>query len=195
MFFERKLQKRIEKWLFKKKIVIIYGPRQVGKTTLVKGILEKYPRKNIYLNCEDLEIKQTLEIQYTEHLRKYFGSYKLVVLDEAHRIVDIGKTLKIIWDTMPDVQVIATGSSSFELSNKINEPLTGRALEFKLFPLSIAEISEQYDKFQLKTVVDNCLRYGNYPEVVNADAQTAPIFARDITNKYLFKDILEFEGV
>lgn len=195
MFFDRKLQLQLEKWLFKKKILVIYGPRQVGKTTLVKGILEKYPEKSIYLNCEDLEIKQNLEIRNAEHLRKYLGNYKLVVLDEAHRVIDIGKTLKLMWDTLPDVQIIATGSSSFELSSNINEPLTGRALEFKLFPLSIAEISEKYDKFQLKTVVQNCLRYGNYPEVVNADARDAPLLARDITNKYLFKDILEFEGM
>src|SRR3989338_8519079 len=124
MFFERKLKNHIEKWLFKKKIVIVYGPRQVGKTTLMRSILKKYDVKSIYLNCEDLEIKQNLEIQRAEHLKKYIGSYKLVVLDEAHRIVNIGKTLKLIWDTMPDVQVVATGSSSFELSNKINEPLT-----------------------------------------------------------------------
>ena len=195
MIFTRKLQKQLEKWLFKKKILIVYGPRQVGKTTLVKAIMAKYPEKAAYFNCEDFQIKQNLEILSTEHLKKYLGSYKLVILDEAHLVVNIGKTLKLIWDSMPDVQVIATGSSSFELSNKVNEPLTGRALEFKLYPLSIAEISEKYDKFQLQTVLKNILRYGNYPEVINADAEHAPIFARDITNKYLFKDILEFEGI
>lgn len=195
MFFQRKLQTQIEKWLFKKKILIVYGPRQVGKTTLVKAILQKYPEKSAYFNCEDFQVKQNLEILSSEHLKKYLGSYKLVVLDEAHLIVNIGKTLKLIWDTMPEVQVVATGSSSFELSNKVNEPLTGRALEFKLYPLSIAEISEKYDKFQLKTVVKNILRYGTYPEVFNADAPHAPIFVSDIANKYLFKDILEFEGI
>lgn len=195
MFFQRKLQKQVEKWLFKKKILIIYGPRQVGKTTLVKAILKKHHKKSAYFNCEDLQVKQNLEILSSEHLKKYLGSYKLVILDEAHLVVNIGKTLKLIWDSMPEVQIIATGSSSFELSNKVNEPLTGRALEFKLYPLSIAEISEHYDKFQLNTVVKNILRYGTYPEVINANAENAPIFARDIANKYLFKDILEFEGI
>lgn len=195
MFFTRLLQQQIEKWLFKKKILIVYGPRQVGKTTLVKAILKKYPQESAYFNCEDLHVKENLEIPNSEHLRKYLGSYKLIVLDEAHLVVNIGQTLKLIWDELPDLQVIATGSSSFELSNKVNEPLTGRALEFKLFPLSIAEISEKYDKFQLKTVVKNILRFGSYPEVVNANLQDAPVLVSNITNKYLFKDILEFEGL
>lgn len=195
MFFQRNLEKQIEKWLFKKKILIIYGPRQVGKTTLVKSLLQKHPQKSAYFNCEDLFIKQNLEIHNAEHLKKYLGTYQLIVLDEAHLVVNIGSTLKLLWDTLPNLQIIATGSSSFELSNKINEPLTGRALEFRLFPLSLAEIASQYDKFQLQTVIDNIMRFGAYPEVINADTQNAPLLVKDITNKYLFKDILEFEGI
>ena len=115
----------IEAKLFKGKVVILYGPRQVGKTTLAKSILENYPKKSEYFNCEEAEVKEALKTQSSTKLKSFLGDLELVVLDEAQKIQDIGSILKLLIDTYPKIQIIATDSSSFELSNKIKEPLTG----------------------------------------------------------------------
>ena len=139
----RLLQKKIEKNLFKGNVIIIYGARQVGKTTLVKQIIESSKEKSKYLNCEILSVQNQLREPEPEKLKFFLGDTKLVVLDEAQSIENIGLIIKVLIDTYPDMQIIATGSSSFDLANKISEPLTGRALEFKLYPLSVQELKEE----------------------------------------------------
>lgn len=193
MIIQREIQENIEKWLFKGKILIIYGARQVGKTTLVKTILEKYQIQEGYFNCEILSVKQALEKQDPIALKKFLGDHKIIVLDEAQRVLNIGLTLKLLIDTYPNLQIIATGSSSFDLANKISEPLTGRALEFKLYPFSVRELKKTQVNWQITDQLESVLRFGLYPEIVNSDLGSAERLLDELAAKYLYKDILEFE--
>lgn len=191
----RHLQSQIEKNLFKGKIIIIYGARQVGKTTLCKEILKKYPQNSKYLNCELLQNKSVLETTNDKKIKSFLGNTKLVVLDEAQKIKDIGLVLKIIADTFPEIQIIATGSSSFELANKTSEPLTGRARRYLLYPFSIQEIKQELDLFDLDAKLENILRFGIYPSVFNRPEDEATEELLEIASNYLYKDILEFSGL
>jgi len=194
-FLPRIIQNKIEKRFFKDKIIVIYGPRQVGKTTLVKHILNKYQGKSLYLNCELLSVKQSLEIAEAAKLKSYFGNNKLVVLDEAQKITDIGAILKILIDTYSDIQVIATGSSSFELADKTSEPLTGRVDQFILYPFSIEEISRKNNRFEIDAKLENIMRLGSYPEVFYLGEDEAKARLNEISSNYLYKDILSFERI
>jgi len=191
----RTLQKKIEKELFKGNIIIVYGARQVGKTTLVKQIIENTKEKSKYLNCEILSIKNQLQDPEPEKLKFFLGDAKLIVLDEAQSIENIGLILKVLTDTYPDMQIIATGSSSFDLANKINEPLTGRSIEFKLYPLSIQELKESKDLFDVESKLEKLLIFGSYPEVFLLDKEDAIQKLDQISSNYLFKDILSYEGI
>lgn len=195
MKYRRLLQKSIENSLYKKKIVIIYGARQVGKTTLVKDIQEKYSDTSLYLNADEPDIRVSLEEKTSTELFKLFGDKKFIIIDEAQRVKNIGLTLKLIIDNKPDLQVVATGSSSFELSNSISEPLTGRKFEFHLYPLSIQELEEKYNKLELNRILENILIYGMYPEVINLTINEAKKRIEEISKSYLFKDILQFQDI
>lgn len=195
MFINRLLEQNIEKWLFKGKIIIIYGPRQVGKTTLSKKLIEKYGGSSSYINCDDIHSKQQLEIHNAEHLRKFLGNGKFFVLDEAQRVKNIGLTLKLIIDTFPDVQIVATGSSSFDLSNKINEPLTGRALEFVLYPFSYSELASVAPLRDIRASLESLLRFGSYPAVLNKTDNESTMLLQNLASQYLYKDIFEFEDI
>src|SRR3989344_5786808 len=139
---KRDIEPSISEWLFKGKIIVVYGPRQVGKTTLVKMILSSRGDSKDYYNCDLIPVREVLEKQDPQLLRQYVGDTKLFILDEAQQVRDIGKVLKIFHDTYTDVQIIATGSSSFDLANKLSEPLTGRVLEFILYPFSLHEVTD-----------------------------------------------------
>jgi predicted AAA+ superfamily ATPase len=128
--YARAIQPAVEASLFRGKVVVIYGARQVGKTTLVKAILGRYGERGVYLNCDEPDIRDALTNRTSTELRALVGTRTLLVIDEAQRVRDIGLALKLLADNYPDLQVIATGSSSFELSNTIPEPLTGRKSEF-----------------------------------------------------------------
>ncbi len=192
-YISRLLESQIKQRLFKGKIVIVYGARQVGKTTLSKRVLNEYGEKGRYLNCELLSVERGLAEPEAEKLKAFLGDYKIIVLDEAQNIPNIGKILKIIVDTFPDLQVIATGSSSFDLSQKIAEPLTGRAFRFILYPLSLKEIKESWDMFYVESMLENILRFGSYPEVFQLDEENAKERLNEIASKYLYKDI--FKGL
>jgi len=189
--FDRIITQDIEKSLFKGKIIVLYGPRQVGKTTLVQHIMQKH-ENTWYVNCDDPQTRTVLDNVSAQRIRELFSSYKLVVIDEAQRIPNIGITLKIIADTLPDVQVIATGSSAFELSNTINEPLTGRKKVFTLYPLSWEEIMSHYDPIQRKTLLHSRMIYGMYPDIVNTNNEDDLITLAD---SYLYKDILHHQQI
>ncbi|MEI8321181.1 MAG: ATP-binding protein [Alphaproteobacteria bacterium] len=196
--YHRTLQKLVEKQLYKEKVIIIYGARRTGKTTLCKTILANAAekgKKTKYLNCELLSVNQELSTSNEIVLKNYLGNLDLVVLDEAQHIENIGLVLKILVDTYPEIQVIATGSSSFDLANKTGEPLTGRARKFILYPLSIQELHSQYDQFQLNSYLDKILRFGLYPSVFQASEEDAPMELEEIASNYLYKDILSFEKV
>jgi len=192
---KRLLQKNIEKTLFKGNIIIVYGARQVGKTTLVKQIIENSSKKSKYLNCEILSIKDHLKYPEPEKLKFFLGDAELIVLDEAQSIENIGLILKVLVDTYPEMQIIATGSSSFDLANKVNEPLTGRSIEFKLYPLSIQEIKESKDLFDVEAKMEKILTLGLYPEVFLLNKEDAIQKIDQISSNYLFKDVLNYEGL
>ncbi|MEM8895237.1 MAG: ATP-binding protein [Bacteroidota bacterium] len=184
----------MEKWIFRNKVLLIYGARQVGKTTLAKSLLKKFGNLNGYYNCELPSIAQLLT-EEPAMLKQEFGQHKLIVLDEAQFIPDIGRKLKIIADELPRLQVIATGSSSFDLAQKTSEPLTGRALTFLLYPLSYEELLQQHRPIELKVKLDSLLRFGSYPELMNAPVEEAKILLDDLAAKYLYKDVLMFENL
>lgn len=193
MVYARTIQAKIEENLFRGKIIIVYGARRTGKTTLSKILLEKYPEKSKYINCELLQNQQALNTTNSEQLKDFFGDAKFVVLDEAQEIVSIGKVLKILVDTFPDIQILATGSSSFDLAQKISEPLTGRTREYTLYPLSIEEIISHHGAIFEHAKFENILRFGLYPSVFNKSEDEMKEELRDIASKYLYKDILKFK--
>ena len=195
MYFNRIIQSQIEKALSQKKVIILYGARQVGKTTLVKKVIEGAPGKSLYLNCDEPDIRSLLTDSSSTELGKLIGDHKLVAIDEAQRVLNIGLTLKLLADNFPTVNVIATGSSSFELSNSIKEPLTGRKIEFRLFPLSIAELSQSYSDIDLSRLLENNIRFGMYPEVVSSSTDTASQVVNELADSYLYKDVLEFQSL
>lgn len=192
--YHRDLSEIIGKQLFKGKVIILFGPRRVGKTTLSKDMLVGINNSR-YLNCELLEHKLALETTNSLALKNYIGDYSLVVLDEAQQISDISRTLKVLIDTFPQIQIIATGSSSFELGNRLAEPLTGRAREYLLLPLSIAELLQKEDRIMIRANLDQILRFGLYPEVYGKSEEEAKEELNQIAGNYLYRDILQFEQI
>lgn len=192
---ERSIEKTVKERLFLGKVIIIYGARQVGKTTLAKKILDEYPESSRYFNCELLSVQQSLQDTEASKLKAFFGDYKLIVLDEAHHIPEIGLKLKVLVDTFPQMQIIATGSSSFDLAQKTAEPLTGRVFRFILYPLSAEEIRKSSDLVSLNANLEKLLRFGAYPEVYSLPEERARERLNEIGSDYLYKDILKFDGL
>ena len=196
---QRQIKNRIQKWLFQGKVIILYGARQVGKTTLAKEILNEIQSqqklKTTYFNCEDPIVVNSLIGKSAQQIDDFLGSPDVVVLDEAQSIKNIGLIIKIYHDQYPKVQIIATGSSSFDLASKINEPLTGRSIEFKIYPLSISEISKKQNQLSLKSNLTKYLLYGLYPDIVDKNSQESKELVLNLSKKYLFKDILNCEGI
>jgi predicted AAA+ superfamily ATPase len=192
----RKLIQKIQKKLFKGKAILILGARQVGKTTLIETLLAPYKNETLNLNGDEPDVREQLAKITSTQLKLMIGNNKIIFIDEAQRIENIGITLKLITDQIKDVQVIATGSSSFELSNKTSEPLTGRKFEYQLFPLSFAEMVDHHGWLEEKRLLQHRLIYGYYPEVVNqkstSDAQER---LKLLAESYLYKDILALEGI
>ncbi|HAI73996.1 MAG TPA: hypothetical protein DCS28_03575 [Candidatus Moranbacteria bacterium] len=189
-------QKQIESRLFKKKAIIIYGARQTGKTTLAKNIISQYGEDAYYFDCELLSVRRNIEIPEVEKLRMFLGKYKIAVLDEMQKLPNAGVILKILVDHCPEIQIIATGSSSFELANKISEPMTGRAIRFMLYPFSLAELDRKFSRVEIDAKLENIMRFGVYPEVFLAESEEiAKERLNEIVSNYLYKDILAFEGV
>lgn len=194
MIISRTIQPYIERSLFQNKVIIIYGPRQVGKTTLAKQISDKFGTKSIYLNCDEPDVRRNLTDKTSTELVHYIGDKKLVVIDEAQRVQNIGLTLKLLVDTAPGIQIVATGSSSFDLSNRIAEPLTGRAFEFHLYPFSVEEMISARSILEFDRLLLGRMVFGMYPEVVlyDGDVETR---LRLMAKSYLFKDALEYQRI
>lgn len=191
----RLIEKRVKDRLFKGKIIVIYGARQVGKTTLVKNIIKDFGEDARYVNCEHLPAQNALTEVDPEKIRNFLGEHKIIVLDEAQSIVNIGKILKVMVDTYPEAQIIATGSSSFDLAQKISEPLTGRIFTFMLYPISLKEIRQKNDLLEIESKIESLLRFGSYPEVIGLTDDLAREKINEIASNYLYKDILSFEGL
>ncbi len=192
---KRLLEERIKEQLFKGKTIILYGARQVGKTTLVQNILKNFGNEGRYLNCEILSIEENLKIPEPERLKAFLGNYRLIVLDEAQNIPNIGRILKILNDSFPEIQIIATGSSSFDLATKAVEPMTGRALFFILYPLSALELKEENDWFYFESKIETLLRFGSYPEIFLSNENEALLKLNTLASSYLYKDLLKYNGI
>lgn len=190
---DRSIEKDIEKRLFKGKAIVVMGARQVGKTTLLKKLFST-GNDIMWLNGDQSSTRALFENISLTRIKPIIGNSKILIIDEAQRIKDIGIKLKIIIDGMPELQVIATGSSSFDLANKINEPLTGRKWEYNLFPLSFNELAKSTNVMEEMLSLPQRLVYGSFPEVINNvnDEQKTLI---DLTDSYLYKDILEFDNI
>jgi len=180
--------------LFKGKAFIIFGPRQTGKTTFVEQLLAKVNKRTLYLNGDDADVRETLAKPNASQIAQMLGDYEVLFLDEAQRINDVGLLIKIIVDRFKGVQVIATGSSAFELSGKINEPLTGRKYEMMLLPFSYAELVNATDFITEERSIEQRLIYGSYPEVIN-DPQNAEEHLKLLADSYLYKDLFALEEV
>lgn len=196
-YIPRSVEPAIEKYLFKGRTIVIYGARQTGKTTLVKKILERHPLKTKYISCDNPD--QRMELEHAEtssNLKQVIGDHQIIVIDEAQRVSDIGIKLKLLVDNFPDQQIIATGSSSFDLANKIIETLTGRTFEFHLTPFSLTELSAIWDKTEINRQLENLLIFGSYPAVINAPSlEEKAILVRHLADQYLYKDLLAFNRV
>jgi hypothetical protein len=190
---DRSIEKDIEKRLFKGKAIVVMGARQVGKTTLLKKLFST-GNDIMWLNGDQSSTRALFENISLTRIKPIIGNSKILIIDEAQRIKDIGIKLKIIIDGMPELQVIATGSSSFDLANKINEPLTGRKWEYNLFPLSFNELAKSTNVMEEMLSLPQRLVYGSFPEVINNvnDEQRTLI---ELTDSYLYKDILEFDNI
>lgn len=188
----RDIQDYIQKFLFKGKVIILYGARRTGKTTLSRALLSNYADKARYINCEVHQYRQALETTNTALLDDFLGNYKIIVLDEAQSIPNIGLILKVLTDTRPDLQIIATGSSSFDMAQSVSEPLTGRSRTFTLYPFSLTEISQQTSAIDQNARLENMLRFGMYPDVYGQTEEMALEELRDISTNYLYKDVLQF---
>ncbi len=194
LIFERTIEAQISKSLFKGKMVAILGPRQSGKTTMAKKIIDSYGEDGAYWDCQLADVRQRFVVGKPDQLLPLVKGKKVVIFDEAQTIQDIGTVLKVFHDTYPDTQIIATGSSSFDLSNKINEPMTGRIFEFTLLPLSLDEIK----KSRRVTMDDlrNLMLFGSYPAVVAAaSVEEKKIILKNIATQYLYKDVFIFEAI
>lgn len=178
------------------KVLIIYGPRQVGKTTLLRDFLASTTLKYKLDSGDDLRLQETLGSLQVATLQEYAAGYELLAIDEAQKIPHVGQALKILTDHVPNLRVIATGSSSFELAGQVGEPLTGRKITLTLFPVSQLELSALYNPHELKERLAEFLRYGGYPEVVaTAEAAGKARILQEISGAYALKDIFEFERI
>lgn len=180
--------------LFKGKALLIFGPRQVGKTTFVQNLIADLNKKTLFLNGDESDVLVLFESPNVTKLKNIIGDNEILVIDEAQRITNIGIVLKIIVDQIKSVQVIATGSSSFELANKLNEPLTGRKYEMFLYPIAFSEMVAHSGLLEEKRALEQRLIYGNYPEII-----THPIDAKEhiklIANSYLYKDLFLLDQI
>ena len=192
--YTRNLQSVIQERCFQGKAIILLGARQVGKTTLLKKIIQEQQVEALYLNCDEPQTVTALTNCNLRELQMVIGANKFVVIDEAQKVDNIGLTLKLIVDNMPDVQVIATGSSAFELRNCLNEPLTGRKYEYQMFPISSKEIYQSSGYIDLKGLLETRLIYGSYPDILN-HASDARELLRMLTDSYLYKDILATDNL
>jgi uncharacterized protein len=196
MYIPQKQIENLRQLIIPGKVIVIYGPRRVGKTTLLKKYLEKENNSVLFVNGDDIIVRQYLESQSIQTLRDFVGNHRLLVVDEAQYVEKIGLNLKLIVDHIPEIKVIVTGSSSFDLARDVGEPLTGRKYVLKLFPLSQMEISKIEKRHETTASLESRLIYGSYPEVVLIrDNRRREDCLRELIQSYLFKDILALEGI
>jgi len=194
MHIDRKLFQILRDKIDYKKAIFLLGPRQVGKTTLVKKLAGSISDEFLYLNGDELPIQTALSNPNLSFLKSYLGTSKAVIVDEAKRIPNIGLSLKLIIDNFSDIQLIVTGSSALELSESINEPLTGRIWEYRIYPLSWSEMTKTLGMPFTLGSLEKYLIFGTYPEVVTQNGSEIEVL-NNLATSYLYKDLLNFEGI
>lgn len=192
----RRYYEPINQYIEKNKVLVIYGPRRVGKTTLIQFFLENTDLKYKFDSGDNIETQEILSSANFSLIKEYCKGYNLIVIDEAQNIPQVGKGLKIMVDQVPGINVVATGSSSFDLSNKIGEPLVGRQRVLKLYPISLLELNADYNRVELNQRLEEFLVFGMYPEVITSSSKIDKAeYLRELVHSYLLKDILAFENV
>lgn len=189
---QRAITSSFNERFFKGKAVLLFGPRQSGKTTLVKSILQTRQERSLVLNGDELDVREMLSGATSTRLKTIAGSAKIIFIDEAQRIRDIGLTLKLFVDELPGIQVIASGSSSFELAGRVSEPLTGRKYEYMLFPLSFGEMVNHHGLIDEKRMIEHRLIFGSYPEIVVKQEEEKELLTL-LAGSYLYKDLLTLD--
>jgi predicted AAA+ superfamily ATPase len=178
------------------KVLVLLGARRVGKTQLINNIIKNTTEKVLFLNGDDIETHNLLEIQSTANYKRVLGDIKFLVIDEAQEIPNIGKKLKLMVDTIPDLKVLITGSSAFEINNQIGEPLVGRMKTLNIFPIAQIEFSKHENFPETKSNLEERLIFGSYPELSQLNNRDEKIsYLKEIVNNHLLRDILAFEGV
>ncbi len=186
----------LNEWIQTNKVLVIYGPRRVGKTTLIQSFLSKTNLRYRSDSGENTKVQHILSSNDFDLIKEYCHGYDLIVIDEAQNVPHVGKGLKIIVDQVPGIKVLVTGSSSFDLSNKVGEPLVGRQRIIRLFPISVMELSKQMSAFDIKDRLMDWLIYGMYPEIITTEARKVKIeYLNEMVNSYLLKDILALENI
>jgi len=189
---KRIIQPFIEKGFFTGKAIIVLGPRQVGKTTLIKEILKE--KKHLFLNTDDATVRRLLNAPDTFQLKQIIGTETIVFIDEAQRLEQVGLTLKLITDQFKTVQLIVSGSSALEISNQTNEPLTGRKWEYLLYPVSWEEFTNSVGFVESEKQLEHRLVFGMYPDVINHPGKEKDVL-QQLANSYLYKDILSLANI
>lgn len=190
---QRQLKPQIARLMGSGKAIIIMGARQVGKSTLLHDLFDGQ-KEVLWLNGDDPDVQRILKDITSTRLKAFIANKQILIIDEAQRIKDIGLKIKLITDQIPEVQVVATGSSSFELANKVNESLTGRKREYRMFPLSFKEMADATDLLTEQRMIPHRLVYGYYPEVVTNPGDEREVL-RELSSSYLYKDILQLDGI
>lgn len=190
----RNCYSHIKNAMFKGKAIILYGSRQVGKTTILQNLAREFDGEHLFLDCDEPDERLALENVTSTQLKNLFGKARIVFIDEAQRVKNIGITLKLITDKIKNVQVVATGSSALDMSSEINEPLTGRKYEFHIHPFTIAELTQHSSKLEEARNLEQRLIYGMYPNIAQTPGE-AELLLRMLANSYLYKDLLTLDGI
>lgn len=189
----RRLEENITKRLSENKAILLFGARQTGKTTLLRKMFSEKDGV-LFLNGDNNDTHELLNNKSSSRYKQLFGLNKIIIIDEAQYINDIGRIIKIFTDQLPEVKIIATGSSSFDLANKTSEPLTGRKWEYQLYPLSFSEMCEHHTFIEEYRLIEHRLIYGYYPEVVNNPGKEDEIL-KSLSDSYLYKDLLTWSNI
>ena len=191
---QQKLELVINARLFQGKAIIITGPRQVGKTTLMRSIISKYQNQTCWFNGDEPDVRDLFANATSSKIKSLIGEARLVVIDEAQRVENVGLAMKLLVDNYPDLQLLVTGSSSLELANTIQEPLTGRKYEFHLYPLSYEEMEEFAGELEEMRLLEHRIVYGYYPEIVTTAGKEQELLM-NLCNSYLYKDLLAWQQI
>ena len=196
MLIKRILASKVRRAIEPAKAIILYGPRQVGKTTLLSQLSKELNESYLQINGDQLKYREVLSSEDSQKLRELIGNNSLLIIDEAQRVPNIGLNLKIIVDNFPEVKVLVTGSASLDLASKVSEPLTGRKKTFMLYPVSYQEIERWQGSFEARQQLERWLIFGTYPEALIIESRSQrENYLAELVSSYLYKDMLDFGDI